>query len=127
MAHTRVHINPRGLRDTDRPLDCKRLMKDLQRRSDAVEIYDDAGMRMCGKKIRYASRDKAEKAARNRQRHGSGKLRVYECPICGGYHISHKWNRNEGDDLEEYNLFYAECLKTREEKQKKLQNLPAEY
>lgn len=47
--------------------------------------------RQCGKKRRYPDEFQAQKAAKYamRQRPETA-LRVYDCPKCGGWHLTHK-------------------------------------
>ena len=44
----------------------------------------------CERKKRYASRTEAETAIRDCRRHGSRDLHCYQCPYCGGWHLTHK-------------------------------------
>ena len=44
----------------------------------------------CERKKRYASRTEAEAAIRDCRRHGSRDLHCYQCPYCGGWHLTHK-------------------------------------
>ena len=44
----------------------------------------------CERKKRYASRTGAETAIRDCRRHGSRDLHCYQCPYCGGWHLTHK-------------------------------------
>ena len=44
----------------------------------------------CERKKRYASRTEAETAIRDCRRHGSRNLHCYQCPYCGGWHLTHK-------------------------------------
>jgi hypothetical protein len=41
----------------------------------------------CGRKVKY-TKVEARTAANFRARHGSDPLRCYECPDCGGWHLS---------------------------------------
>ena len=48
-------------------------------------------MRMCGSKNRYASLKEA-RTMRNRKEkyhYKKGQLRIYQCPVCAGYHLTH--------------------------------------
>ena len=44
----------------------------------------------CERKKRYASRTEAETAIHDCRRHGSRDLHCYQCPYCGGWHLTHK-------------------------------------
>lgn len=44
----------------------------------------------CERKKCYASRTEAEAAIRDCRRHGSRDLHCYQCPYCGGWHLTHK-------------------------------------
>ena len=46
--------------------------------------------RACDRKKRYASRADAEEAARLCAEHGRRGLRCYQCPYCGGWHLTSK-------------------------------------
>lgn len=52
---------------------------------------DPAEYRACARKKRYASRVEATKAAeRSSKRKDAPKIFVYECPYCGGWHLTHR-------------------------------------
>ena len=52
---------------------------------------DPAEFRACGRKRRYETRVEAAKAAeRSARRKDSPKIFVYECPYCGGWHLTHR-------------------------------------
>ena len=47
--------------------------------------------RACGCKKRYDTRVDARKAAeRNSRRKDAPKIFIYECPYCGGWHLTHR-------------------------------------
>ena len=47
--------------------------------------------RACGRKKRYDTRVDARKAAeRSSRRKDTPKIFVYECPYCGGWHLTHR-------------------------------------
>jgi len=48
----------------------------------------------CGKKIRYRTHADAVKAMQKCERARGQKLRVYSCPYCGGFHLSHSFRFN---------------------------------
>ena len=50
----------------------------------------DDKWKMCESKKVYNTRGQAEERARLYQRERGGSLRVYYCPYCGSYHITHK-------------------------------------
>lgn len=52
---------------------------------------DEREFRACGRKRRYETRVEAAKAAeRSSRRKDSPKIFVYECPYCGGWHLTHR-------------------------------------
>jgi hypothetical protein len=46
-------------------------------------------MMHCDRKRPYKTPEAAARAARGRVQAGAGYLRVYECPECGMYHMTH--------------------------------------
>lgn len=60
-------------------------------RRQTREGEDPAEFRACGRKNRYETRVEASKAAeRNSRRKDAPKIYVYECPYCGGWHLTHR-------------------------------------
>ena len=52
---------------------------------------DEREFRACGRKKRYEMRVDAKKAAeRSSRRKDAPKIFVYECPYCGGWHLTHR-------------------------------------
>lgn len=52
---------------------------------------DPAEFRACARKKRYDTRVEASKAAaQGARRKDAPKLFVYECPYCGGWHLTHR-------------------------------------
>lgn len=52
---------------------------------------DPAEFRACGRKRRYETRVEAAKAAeKSSRRKDAPKIFVYECPYCGGWHLTHR-------------------------------------
>ena len=52
---------------------------------------DPAEFRACGRKRRYETRVEAAKAAeKSSRRKDEPKIFVYECPYCGGWHLTHR-------------------------------------
>ena len=52
---------------------------------------DPAEFRACGRKKRYETRAEAKKAAEaSSRRRDAPKIFVYECPYCGGWHLTHR-------------------------------------
>lgn len=52
---------------------------------------DPAEFRACGRKRRYEMRVEAAKAAeKSSRRKDAPKIFVYECPYCGGWHLTHR-------------------------------------
>lgn len=52
---------------------------------------DPAEFRACGRKRRYETRVEAAKAAeKSSRRKDTPKIFVYECPYCGGWHLTHR-------------------------------------
>lgn len=59
-----------------------------------VDANRDAQMRhkACESKNRYATRDEAQENLAWCESRGTRGLQVYECPYCGGWHLtSHPW------------------------------------
>ena len=55
------------------------------------EGESDEAFRSCTRKKRYASRVEASKAAAsNARRKDVPQLFVYECELCGGWHLTHR-------------------------------------
>lgn len=44
--------------------------------------------RMCDGKVRYDTRLEAIHMGLLSTRHSGGGVRIYQCPICGGYHLT---------------------------------------
>ena len=52
---------------------------------------DEQEFRACGRKKRYDTRVDAKKAAeKSSRRKDAPKIFVYECPYCGGWHLTHR-------------------------------------
>ena len=52
---------------------------------------DEREFRACGRKKRYETRVDAQKAAEKSScRKDAPKIFVYECPYCGGWHLTHR-------------------------------------
>lgn len=52
---------------------------------------DEREFRACGRKRRYETRFDAKRAAeRSSRRKDAPKIFVYECPYCGGWHLTHR-------------------------------------
>lgn len=52
---------------------------------------DPAEFRACGRKRCYETRVEATKAAeKSSRRKDAPKIFVYECPYCGGWHLTHR-------------------------------------
>ena len=52
---------------------------------------DEREFRACGRKRRYETRVDAKKVAeRSSRRKDAPKIFVYECPYCGGWHLTHR-------------------------------------
>ena len=49
----------------------------------------------CSKKCRYSSYFLATKVAKRQQEKTGNKLRVYECPYCNGFHLTHTEKNND--------------------------------
>lgn len=71
--------------------------RNRSRELDTAEIMGynhGAYMSQCGGKIAYKSERSAIATARECEKERGGHLRVYACPICGNYHITHKADSN---------------------------------
>ena len=52
---------------------------------------DEREFKACGRKKRYDMRMDAKKAAeKSSRRKDAPKIFVYECPYCGGWHLTHR-------------------------------------
>ncbi len=52
---------------------------------------DEREFRACGRKKCYETRVDARKAAeKSSRRKDAPKIFVYECPYCGGWHLTHR-------------------------------------
>lgn len=52
---------------------------------------DEREFRACGRKRHYETRIDAKRAAeRSSRRKDAPKIFVYECPYCGGWHLTHR-------------------------------------
>lgn len=49
--------------------------------------------KVCGNKIKHLSFSNAKKTVQKMR--DAHKLRVYDCPFCGGYHIGHRTGVNK--------------------------------
>ena len=47
-------------------------------------------MTTCDRKVRYTSRKEAENTRRAQEHRLGERLRVYHCPPCRGYHLTHQ-------------------------------------
>ena len=54
--------------------------------------WDNTARRMCRSKNRYATLKEARSMRNHKERyhHKKGELRIYQCPLCNGYHLTHK-------------------------------------
>lgn len=68
----------------------KRAKRNKERKREVIRKYGESGLRQCGKKMRYDTRDIASDIALKRSIESGIELRVYKCPICNGWHITHK-------------------------------------
>lgn len=56
-----------------------------------AQKFNGKTWRQCRKKTRYADEYQAEKAAKDCMRNRpQQRLRVYDCPDCDGWHLTHK-------------------------------------
>ena len=54
----------------------------------AVLAKDTVQIHMCLTKDRHASKEAAELAGSKRETKSGKLLKVYQCPFCGGYHLT---------------------------------------
>ena len=64
--------------------------EDARRAQQQKQREEALRYKACERKKRYASRTEAEAAIRDCRRHGSRDLHCYQCPYCGGWHLTHK-------------------------------------
>lgn len=67
----------------------RRAKMNRQRNKEMTRRYGVSGHRQCGKKMRYPSEESANVVALRRGIESGVHLRVYRCPLCGGWHITH--------------------------------------
>lgn len=79
-----------GLGQGSRSLDDAFASAAAQRERMAADHEAHLRHKACERKKRYASRAEAEAAIRDCRRHGSRDLHCYQCPYCGGWHLTHK-------------------------------------
>lgn len=61
-----------------------------------LDDEDPDEFRACARKRRYATSVEAKKAAeKSSKRKDAPKLFVYECPYCGGWHLTHRKPRRD--------------------------------
>ena len=67
------------------------------RRAAAAAEHDAAQRyKACDSKNRYATRAEAQENLAWCERRGKRGLHIYECPYCGGWHLtSHPWDEGE--------------------------------
>lgn len=51
-------------------------------------IERTASFRQCKSKARYRDHAEAVRVRKGRQASGAGYLRIYECPLCNGMHLT---------------------------------------
>ena len=64
----------------------RRAMRERKRR--AATMPDSDSMRMCGRKVRYRTKEDAVSAAARVSLRKKVALRAYRCPICHGWHLT---------------------------------------
>ena len=96
-------MNPdRGLRRRRRPKRGKRPAGEWEaerRRRDAMVTarYGQSAHYSCGRKARYETQAEAMGRAAVGVAHGQPFLRAYQCPYCGGWHLSsHSYGQDHG-------------------------------
>lgn len=84
----RLKIVRRG-KGGGKPRPCKTVFtpKSKKRRRDMSR----SEYSQCGKKIRYRTHADAVKAMQSCERARGRKLRIYQCPVCLGFHLSHSF------------------------------------
>lgn len=69
------------------PLEIEHLREEVDRVRNAQRA--GAG-RFCARKARYDSKEKAQKEVELIARRRGKLLRIYHCPFCDGWHLTHK-------------------------------------
>ena len=64
-----------------------------ERETRLLSEYGHVAVMSCGRKYRYETKDEALEFAAHRSRKEWKMLRVYQCAYCGGWHITHKPER----------------------------------
>lgn len=65
--------------------------RELAQQDKLAEHREEARRyKACDRKKRYTTRTEAEAARIACERHGARSLHIYQCPYCGGWHLTHK-------------------------------------
>lgn len=60
----------------------------MRRRAPKKPMPSGASWKGCRAKKRYSNEYEAGLAIKGRQAHGAGALRIYDCGVCGGWHMT---------------------------------------
>ena len=78
-----------GRKHTQKYVTAKLDMEHLEAVASGMGYGYGAFMSMCGSKLPYTTMSNAKRIVERREKAGSGTLRVYRCPICRRWHITH--------------------------------------
>ena len=68
----------------------KRLLREDRKRRQWASRKTGPDARACSRKKRYGTMHEAERYAAKYELRRGVRLRIYRCPVCGGYHLTHK-------------------------------------
>ena len=57
---------------------------------------DPRTVNVCNAKRRFHTQEQAEHGAEHSWKKRRVRMKVYECPVCGGWHMTHKRRRKRG-------------------------------
>lgn len=68
----------------------KAKVRERKKRQESVKGPKSVARRMCIRKVRHATREGAESAAAYCSNTSGVTIGVYHCPLCDGWHLTHK-------------------------------------
>ena len=68
----------------------KSIAKERREREEKVKGSKTRARRMCLRKVRHETREGAESSAAYCSNRSGVTIGVYHCPLCGGWHLTHK-------------------------------------
>ena len=74
----------------------RRLLREDQKRRQWASGKRGPDAMACSRKKRYGTMSEAERYAAKYELRRGVRLRIYRCPVCGGYHLTHKRAKRGG-------------------------------